>query len=232
MSRLLARPSREGLAAASYAAVMRRVAAFDLDGTLTRRDTLLPFLLRSCGRRPTATALMAESLVLLRGVAGDDQARDDAKAGVLRRLLAGRPVAPLAELAEEFADEVMATLVRTDAAARIERHRGQEHELVIVTASPELYVGPLARRLGVDQVLGTLLEVDDAGLLTGRLLGANCRGAEKVARLRAWLGDDEFELWAYGDSAGDRELLALAADNGVLVARAGRRPVLLRRPGR
>jgi phosphatidylglycerophosphatase C len=202
---------------------VRRVAAFDLDGTLTRRDTLLPFLLRSCGRSRTAAALMAESLLLLRGAAGNDRARDDAKAGVLRRLLAGRPVAPLLELAETFADDVMGTLLRTDAAARIEKHRSQGHELVIVTASPELYVGPLARRLGIDHVLGTRLEVDDSGVLTGRLLGANCRGAEKVARLQAWLGEEPYELWAYGDSAGDRELLALAAANGTKVGRESRR---------
>jgi phosphatidylglycerophosphatase C len=203
---------------------VRRVAAFDLDGTLTRRDTLLPFLLRSCGRGRTAAALLAESLVLLRGMAGNDAARDAGKEAVLRRLLGGRPVAPLVELAETFADEAMRTLVRTDAAARIEGHRTQGHELVIVTASPELYVGALARRLGIDHVLGTRLEVDETGLLTGRLLGANCRGPEKVARLRAWLGDEPFELWAYGDSAGDRELLALAAANGTRVRQERRWP--------
>ncbi|MGH9000745.1 MAG: haloacid dehalogenase-like hydrolase, partial [Acidimicrobiia bacterium] len=60
------------------------------------------------------------------------------------------------------------------------------------------------------------------GRLTGALLGANCRGAEKVARLREWLGGEELEvdLWAYGDSRGDAELLALAGANGTRVARA------------
>ena len=202
---------------------MRQVAAFDLDGTLTRRDTLLPFLLRSCGGGRTAAAIVAESLLLLQGMAGNDNARDAAKAAVLRRLLAGRPVAPLAELAETFAEEVTATLLRTDAAARVESHREQGHELVIITASPELYVSPLARRLRIDHVLGTRLEVDGSGILTGRLIGANCRGAEKVARLRAWLGNEPFELWAHGDSAGDREMLELAAAKGTRVSREARR---------
>jgi phosphatidylglycerophosphatase C len=166
---------------------------------------------------------MAESLLLLRGAAGNDRARDEAKAGVLRRLLAGRPLAPLLELAEVFADQAIATLVRTDAAPRIQSHREQGHELVILTASPELYVVPLARRLGIDHVLGTRLEVDGDGVLTGRLVGANCRGAEKVARLRGWLADEPFNLWAYGDSVGDRELLVLAAGNGTKVSREGRR---------
>ena len=49
---------------------------------------------------------------------------------------------------------------------------------------------------------------------TGQLEGGNVRGPEKVRRVREWLGAGEVELWAYGDSAGDRELLA-AADHPV-----------------
>ena len=70
-------------------------------------------------------------------------------------------------------------------------------------------------------MLGTELAVDDDGLLTGALAGANCRGVEKVRRLHAWLrerhGDRaNVEVWAYGDSPGDRELLA-DADHAVWV---------------
>src|SRR5437016_5665528 len=78
---------------------------------------------------------------------------------------------------------------RPDIRARVDWHRAEGHELVLVSASPELYVAPIGRRLGFDEVLATRLEVDAAGLLTGRLVGANCRGPEKVARLRAWRGD-------------------------------------------
>jgi phosphatidylglycerophosphatase C len=83
-----------------------------------------------------------------------------------------------------------------------------------------VYLGPLGRRLGADAVLATSLEIGDDGHLTGGLEGANVRGAEKVRRLGQWLGHDTCELWAYGDSEGDRELLA-AADHGFLVKRVG-----------
>ena len=54
-------------------------------------------------------------------------------------------------------------------------------------------------------------EVGDDGILTGRLTGPNVRGPEKEVRLRHWLGDDLPEImWAYGNSSGDRELLAMA----------------------
>jgi phosphatidylglycerophosphatase C len=188
----------------------RPLAAFDLDGTLTRRDTLMPFLVRALGAGRPYRAVLASSLPLARAAALGGEHRDVAKAAVLRRVLAGLPLARLAEAAESYADHVVAHGLRADVRARVDWHRSEGHELVLVSASPELYVAPIGRRLGFDEVLATRLEVDGAGVLTGRLLGANCRGPEKVARLRAWRGDGLVLTYAYGDSAGDREMLALA----------------------
>jgi HAD superfamily hydrolase (TIGR01490 family) len=190
---------------------VRPLAAFDLDGTLTRRDTLLPFLFRAVGRDETYRALLASSLPLARAAARGGAHRDVAKAAVLRRVLAGVPSAALAEAAEAYADHVVAHGLRPDVRARVDWHRNEGHELVLVSASPELYVTPIGRRLGFDEVLATRLEIDGTGLLTGRLIGANCRGPEKVVRLREWRGDALVLAYAYGDSAGDREMLALAA---------------------
>jgi phosphatidylglycerophosphatase C len=114
--------------------------------------------------------------------------------------------------------------LRPDVRERLDWHRAEGHELVLVSASPELYVTPIGRRLGFDEVLATRLEVDADGRLTGRLEGANCRGPEKVARLRTWRGEGLTVAYAYGDSTGDREMLALAA-TGVKLPRRRRRPL-------
>jgi len=196
----------------------RPLAAFDLDGTLTRRDTLMPYLVRAVGPVPAYRAVLASSLRLARAAALGGEHRDLAKAAVLGRVLAGVALAEAAEAAEAYADHVVAHALRADVRARVDWHRAEGHELVLVSASPELYVAPIGRRLGFDDVLATRLEVDGDGRLTGRLLGANCRGPEKVARLRRWRGDGLALAWAYGDSAGDREMLALAA-TGVKLAR-------------
>jgi phosphatidylglycerophosphatase C len=199
----------------------RVVAAFDLDGTLTRRDTLLPFLLRSCGPVTTGVALLAVSPLLVRAGLLGGRWRDVAKEALLVRLLRGRPQEALAQAGEAFASDLLASGgVRREAQERAEEHRRAGHELVIVSASLELYVVPLGRLLGFDAALGTRMETDPEGRLTGRLLGPNCRGAEKAVRLREWLGG-EAEVWAYGDSRGDRELLAMAG-TGLRVHR--RRP--------
>jgi phosphatidylglycerophosphatase C len=189
----------------------RPLAAFDLDGTLTRRDTLRPFLLRAIGRNRTYMALVGCALPLAQAAALGGPHRDRAKVAVLEKTLGGLPMSELAEAAEAFADHVVAHSLRPEVRARIDWHRAQGHELVLVSASPELYVTPIGRRLGFDEVLATRLEVDAAGRLTGRLAGANCRGPEKVVRLREWRGHGLTVAYAYGDSAGDREMLALAA---------------------
>jgi phosphatidylglycerophosphatase C len=129
---------------------IRPLAAFDLDGTLTRRDTLRPFLVRAIGRDRTYRGLLASSFPLARAAALGGPHRDRAKAAVLERLLGGRPLAELAETAESYADHVITHALRDDTRARLEWHRGEGHELVLVSASPELYVTPIGRRLGFD----------------------------------------------------------------------------------
>jgi phosphatidylglycerophosphatase C len=100
--------------------------------------------------------------------------------------------------------------------SRARDHLERGHGVVVVSASPSIYLEPLAERLGFDAVLATRLEVDGSGRITGRMLGGNCRGPEKVARLEGWLAGRAPRVYAYGNSSGDRELLA-RADVGVMV---------------
>jgi phosphatidylglycerophosphatase C len=161
------------------------------------------------GSRDLATAA-AFTIPRFVAAALTDRARDAAKAALLRRVLAGRREAWLRELGARFADVVVSRRLRSGMPERLAWHRKEGHAIVIISASPTLYMDTLGDRLGVDAVLATELEVGDDGCLTGELLGANVRRAEKVRRLEAWLAGAAAEVWAYGDSAGDRELLERA----------------------
>jgi HAD superfamily phosphoserine phosphatase-like hydrolase len=92
---------------------------------------------------------------------------------------------------------------------------------VIVSASLAAYLRPVADELGFDAVLATELEAGADGRLTGRIVGHNVRGAEKVRRLDTYLAEaghaDAF-VFAYGDSSGDRQLWG-RADRAVQMGR-------------
>jgi len=187
---------------------VRGVAAFDFDGTITERDTLVGFLAFVGGRRALAAAMSAESLRLARGVRSSAE-RNAAKEGVLRRVLGGRSEVDVIAAGERYAAMLPARF-RPPSVERINHHRTSGHQLVIVSASLVYYLRPLAVELGFHEVIAVEMEAGDDGMLTGALSGENVRKAEKERRLRAWLGAEPFELWAYGDSAGDEHLLGMA----------------------
>lgn len=198
------------------------VAAFDLDGTLTRGGSMWPFLVRVCGLRRVAGAALAVSPRLVLAAVAGGRASDDAKEALLGRTLAGLDADGVAATAAAFGRLHLARRRRRAVIERLEQHRHQGHRLVVVSASPELYVAAVAEALGADAVIATRLAVDHDGRLTGAYEGRNNRGKQKLDRLRAWTETcaPGALVWAYGNSAGDRRLLA-GADVGVDVGRLG-----------
>ncbi len=186
------------------------VAAFDFDGTLTQHDTLPRFLLHVLGYAALARHTLALSPILAGyslGVIGNDVAKEK----VLVRCLGGMTMDELRQQGESFAARVLPDLLRPEAMQRVKWHQQQGHRCVIVSASLELYVRPWAIKAGFDEVIASQLETQQDGRTTGRLHGANCFGIEKVNRLDRLLGSRQsYTVHAYGDSRGDKELLASA----------------------
>jgi phosphatidylglycerophosphatase C len=189
------------------------VAAFDFDGTLTRSDSVVPFLRRVGGRRKLVLQLARRAPSVIVAVARRD--RDRLKALATDAVFRGVPLARVDTLALEHGRAIARRGLRDDVVARLGWHLEHGHRVLIVSASYEPYVRVVAGALGVGDVVATRLGVDAADVCTGELEGANCRAAEKVHRLDQWLSQHglaraDVELWAYGDSSGDRELLAHA----------------------
>lgn len=187
------------------------IAAFDVDGTLTRSDCVVPFLRQTAGTRSLSTRLLRDPLGVARAAARRD--RDALKIAATAAAFSGVVEADLVEPARAFAERVYRTNMRAEIVERLQAHRDAGDTVVLVSASFEVYLLPLAESLGAHHVISTRLEVDGEGRYTGRLSGRNCRGPEKVRRFHEWLDADHggrptVHVTAYGDSAGDRELLA------------------------
>jgi phosphatidylglycerophosphatase C len=203
---------------------MADVAAFDFDGTLTDGGSVVDFLVALRGLRTVVTATAALAPRLAHGALVGGSAADESKELLFRRTLGGVASSRADEVSDRFARHHLARHLRADVRARFEWHRDRGDRLVIVSASPEIYVRVAGGLLGADGVVATRLAVDDRGLLTGHYEGANCRGEEKLRRLREWMtgaGVAPDRLWAYGNSRGDLRMLR-AADVGVNVGRLGR----------
>jgi phosphatidylglycerophosphatase C len=195
--------------------VYRPIVAFDFDGTLTVRDSFAAFLAWRAGPAGYLAGLARLAPAAARYVRDRDRGR--LKAAAVRQFLGGMSRIEIEDAARRFAEGHARRLLRPDALRAWARWREQGARLVIVTASPEEIVQPFARGLGADHLIATRLAYDAHDRLDGRLDGLNCRGPEKVTRLRAEFGDDVHLDAAYGDSDGDTEMLAIAEERGLNV---------------
>lgn len=184
------------------------VAAFDFDVTITTKDTFIPFLYWAFGRMKVyKTFFMLLPEVIKIGLKFSN--RDVLKERIVAALFTGKSSKHLKILGAGYASS-FTTLIRPKAQERIKWHKEQGHRLVMVSASLNLYLDKAAKDLGFDDLLCTRLEEKNEQF-TGKLQGANCRCQEKVNRLINLLGDlSQYELFAYGDSRGDAQMLEIA----------------------
>jgi phosphatidylglycerophosphatase C len=184
------------------------VAAFDFDGTLIRRDSMLSFLAYVAGPGAYRRGLWRLSPTLL-GYGLGRVPRQQAKEQLLTYFLGGMEASRLYDLGEQFAEENLRQWERPAGMARLRVHQSAGDRCVLVTASLPFWTQAWAQAHGLT-LLASKPELIN-GRFTGRLNGANNYGPEKVRRLEAWLdGQKPIRTLAYGDSAGDRELLTWA----------------------
>ncbi len=197
------------------------LALFDLDGTITRHDTFPAYLGGFLRQHPARLWRAPLALPALLRFAVGRADHGQVKAACLTAFLAGRARAELEAWSARFVPRLIAYGLFADALAAITAHRDAGDHLVLLSASPDLYVPAIGRALRFAQTLCTGVEWL-AGRLTGRLATANRRGAEKVRCLEELRAQHpQLPIVAYGNAASDLAHLALA-DRGVLVNGSGR----------
>jgi len=185
----------------------RSLALFDFDGTITSRDTLLEFIIYSKGWVKFLFGMLVLSPVLisflLRLIPNWR-----AKELLLIHFFEGESLDEFQSTCDLFSVDIIPRILRPAALKKITEHIQRGDRIVVVSASPENWVGRWAEAHALEWI-ATRLESAN-GLLTGRIAGKNCYGEEKVIRIKAYLNISEYtSIYTYGDSRGDWPMLQL-----------------------
>ncbi|HTY95111.1 MAG TPA: HAD-IB family hydrolase [Steroidobacteraceae bacterium] len=199
-----------------------RLVVFDLDGTITYRDTLYPYVSGYLARSGRSRLRMARLLPTLAAFALGAADHGAVKSRFIASTLGGATRGALAVWTDEFVPWVIRRGSSPAALAAIQAHRDAGDHLVLMSASTDLYVPRFGTTLGFDEVICTGVAFDDAGRLIGTLTTPNRRGAEKVRCFEALKRQHpDLRTIAYGNAASDLAHLALA-DEPRLVNASGR----------
>ena len=184
------------------------LALFDFDGTLTVGDSMAKFISYAVGIPNYILGLFATIHHILLYKA-KMITNDEAKEKLLRHFFGGWPEEKFRIVAEAFSLHEIDKIIRTTAWNRLLWHRQQGDTVAVVSASMRYWLEPWCDSHGL-LLLCTELASSN-GRITGTFSTPNCHGPEKVRRIQAYFNLEEFsEIYAYGDSGGDTEMLALA----------------------
>ncbi|MDE7437845.1 MAG: haloacid dehalogenase-like hydrolase [Muribaculaceae bacterium] len=185
-----------------------KIAFFDFDGTLTRHDTFIRFAKFSVGKMAFYKALIKSIPVICLWKLGL-KSNSDAKQTLFSHLYKGMDYGWFKKLGYAFAP-MIDNDSRPEIIEILKQHQRDGRKIIIVSASIADWIKPWAESYGIECVIGTEVEKDKHGRITGRFKTKNCHGAEKVSRIRELYPEiDTFETWAYGDSSGDDAMLSI-----------------------
>ena len=187
----------------------RRVAVFDFDGTLTQKDTLLEFIKFTQGKMSFYSGFLLYSpMLILMKLRLYPNWR--AKEKIFSYFFKGRTLDSFQVAGMSFAKRIE-EICNRDVLDILSKHISEGDKVYVITASVEDWVRPWCQNKANVIVLGTQAATDDEGRISGRFKTKNCYGQEKVNRLLLAEPDrNDYVLFAYGDSRGDKEMIEYA----------------------
>lgn len=201
----------------------QNIAIFDLDETLTKKGTWGRFVLGSIKGKPHklvpffVSSVFSQIKYMLRF-----GPREHVKETMMRWTLSGRSREELTAMAEDFADYEANEGLRRLSKPMLEKHKKAGDRIIIASAAVDLIVDPIAKRLGIAEVVCTKMAYDERGMLKRKLGGKNCYGEGKLEMVQGYLqakvsfNRDDVHITMYSDSRSDLAILRWA-DVGVAV---------------
>ena len=184
------------------------IAFFDFDGTITKKDTLIEFIKYSVGSKNYYLGIFANLPMLLRFKL-KLLANDEAKQRLLTYFFSNWSEDKFKTTAYNYSKNEIDKIVKKSALEKIDWHKKNGDKVVVVSASLESWLKPWCEKNNLDLIC-TKMKFDE-GKVSGRFLGKNCHGQEKANKIKENFDLKKYDkIYAYGDSSGDKQMLALA----------------------
>ena len=188
-----------------------KLALFDFDGTITTKDSLVDFIQYATGKSTYYVGLLKLSPMLV-AYTFKLIPNHIAKEKLIGHFFKDWDINLFQKLAEQYSSEQIDKITRPKATEKIKWHQEQGHKVVMVSASMECWLEAWCDMQNIE-LISTQLEMRD-NKLTGKFVTKNCYGIEKANRVKKAYNLSDYDyVYAYGDSHGDKELLALADES-------------------
>lgn len=187
------------------------IAFFDFDGTLISKDSFIEFAKHTLGYKKLLASIVKNILWIFLWKSGICKG-GVAKQHLFSSLYKGMSYDEFCKHGDSFAEKIK-KIERPQMVDKLDKHIAADHEVYIVSASFPEWIIPWAKIHSIrsNHVLGTEIEKDRNGIITGRFLTPNCNGEEKVERIKKAIPHfDIYITYAYGNSSGDKPMMDLA----------------------
>lgn len=194
---------------------MDKLAIFDIDYTITRKETLMQLFRYVIIKDIRNIKFLPRALYsgLMYSIKVYDEKR--VKESFLK-FIDGIDEKELSLLIKSFYKDVLEKILYKDAIEMMKNLKKQGYKIYLISASPEFYVREFYAIKEVDMIIGTKFTLKD-GKFTRRMQGENCKGEEKVRRLKEVLKRDNIDVdyknsYMFSDSLSDKPLLDLVGN--------------------
>lgn len=194
---------------------MERLAIFDVDFTLTSKETLVQFYKFMIKKNPKFIVYIPRAI--FSGLSYILKINDEKRTKeIFIRFIRGIKEEDMEATVKEFYNEVLSKIIYSDSINMIKKLKKEGCKIILISASPEFYLNSLYNIKEVDKIIGSTIRAKE-GIYENRMEGENCKGEEKIKRLMAYLKENNIEVdfknsYMFSDSLSDLPLFNLVGN--------------------
>jgi phosphatidylglycerophosphatase C len=188
-----------------------KISIFDLDGTLTKKDTYLPYLVGFLIRNPKywlRSIVLPVAVIMFFFKMRNNQWL---KETFLKAIFKGEHLENIQNWNNEYLSKLYRDEMNKDIVSILKNKQAASETVILATASLDIYIYDIAKELNISHVICTRTQKND-GVIVGKLDGDNCYGPEKLNRIEKYLKENDLkgEIHFYSDHASDYSVMEYA----------------------